>query len=136
MELEDRILKIYERAEEFTGTDPFLEKVYEFQLLGVEFAEINPWKRFGICTNKNDNQHESDPLVYYSVVLDEKKFRYFKLNHRNADWQDNNAVEITEEDFTNAVLPSETSPKLDIRDKEASGNEIPDDLLIKNAEAL
>ena len=136
MELEDRILKIYEQAEEFTGRDPFLEKVNEFQVKGVEFAELNPWKRFGICTNKNDNQHEADPLVYYSMVLDDKKFRYFKLNHRNADWQDNNAVEVTEEDFESAVIPINTSPNLDIRNKDADENAIPDSELIKNAEQL
>lgn len=135
MELEDKLLKIYEQAEEFTGRDPFLEKVHEFQMKGVEFAELNPFKRFGICTNKNDNQHESDPLVYYSVVLDEKKFRYFKLNHRNADMEGNDAVEVTEEDFTNAVVPAETNANNDIRDDQVT-NEIPDNELIKNAVKL
>ena len=135
MELQDKINGIYEQAEDFTGRDPFLEKIYEFQLKGVEFAEMNPWTRVGICTNKNDNQHEADPLVYHSVVMDEKKFRYFKLNHRNSDWGSNEAVEVTEEDFLNAVVPSETSANLDIRDQETT-NEIPDNELIKNAEKL
>ena len=132
----EQVEAIFEGVDEFTGCDPFLQKIHEYQLDGIEFAEIQPFKRYGICTNKNDNQHESDPLIYYSVVMDEKnKVRYFKLNHRNADHTDNNAIEITEEDFLHAVKPSTASSELDIRSDELSkANELTPDLMIKDVD--
>ena len=132
----EKVDTIFEGVEDFNGSDPFLAKINEYQLEGIEFAEIQPFKKYGICTNKNDNQHESDPLIYYSVVMDEKdKVRYFKLNHRNADHTDNNAIEITEEDFLHAVRPSTASSELDIRtDELTKENQLTDDLTIKNVD--
>jgi hypothetical protein len=125
--------QVYAKVMSFNGTNPFMEKIYEYQMKGVEFAEVSTLKEYAICTNKNDNQHESDPLMYYSMVMDGSKIRYFKLSHRNADWHGNDAEEITEEDFLAKVIPFETNANLDIRDTGVSkANELTD--VIKNVD--
>jgi hypothetical protein len=135
MSIRDKIQSVFEQAEQFTGQDPFLKKVYEYQMKGIEFAEIQPFKRYAVCTNKNENQHDADPLVYYTVVMENDKFRYFQLSHKNADWQDNNATEITEEDFEFNVRPANTNDDiLDIRDKDlVDKNQLTPDETIQNS---
>jgi len=108
-----------EYADKIKAQDPFLKKVYELQLQGVEFAEIQSFKNYAICTAKNDVQHKANPIQYYSIVYDDGKFKYYSLAHKNANWDENEATEMTEEDFKTSVIPDIVAPDKDMTDKDS-----------------
>jgi hypothetical protein len=119
------IESIFENMEEYSeqvkAHDPFLKKVYELQLQGVEFSEIQAFKRYAICTAKNDVQQKVNPIKYYSMVeTDKGDIKYYELNHRNASWDSNEAGEITAEDFNASVIPDIVAPDKDITNKDSN----------------
>jgi len=118
--VEDIFENMTEYSDQIKAQDPFLKKVYELQLQGVEFAEIQSFKKYAIATAKNDVQHKANPVMYYSIVEDDKGvIKYYALQHRNAAWDQNEATEITEEDFKISVIPDIIAPDKDLTDKDS-----------------
>lgn len=106
--------KIDEAFDNMWGESPFYKAISEWEKKGVEWHEIDNTKLHAIA--RHNNQYEYPEKRYVMKMDDKGAVKYFEISHRNSDWM-SDAQEITEEDFAMAVIPAETNPALDIRDK-------------------
>jgi hypothetical protein len=93
---------IFDPIDEF-----FIKLIGEFQKAGVDFLEINNFKKTAIA--KHSNYYEYPERRYAIVVNENNKVKFYELEFKSNDI-DKNAKEVAQQEFEQMTIPTYLKP--------------------------
>jgi hypothetical protein len=93
---------IFDPMDEF-----FIELISKFKIAGVDFLEVNNFKKTAIA--KHSNYYEYPERRYAVVVNDKNKVKFYELEFKSDD-VDNKAKEVSQQEFEQLTIPTYLKP--------------------------